>query len=83
MSEQNCVYIEHCTHCNCHQWCTSHDEKKYHDFFQKVKYSILQTFPSFSVLENQVKISPETIITCDDPNNPIRCWLIHKKNILF
>ena len=32
------VFIEHCINCKYHAWCTSHNEKKYIEFFQKGMY---------------------------------------------
>ena len=28
------IYIEHCVNCKSHKWCTNHNEKKYHLFYE-------------------------------------------------
>lgn len=61
------VFIEHCTNCKSHKWCTYHNEEKYHDFFAKgtldvyllkihfilVKNVILNEYPDFVIVGNQ------------------------------
>ena len=31
----NTVYIERCINCKSHAWCTSHNEAKYKEFYDK------------------------------------------------
>ncbi len=33
--DENTIYVEYCRSCETHNWCTHHDESKYHETFIK------------------------------------------------
>lgn len=49
--------------CDSHKWCTNHDEKKYKEIFEKLKFQIESECPEVTVIENQEHPSIMSIIS--------------------
>lgn len=52
--ERDRVYIEYCTGCAKHQWCTNHNEAKYLKYFNDCNLAIMRENPSVQVSGNVV-----------------------------
>lgn len=54
LKERIKIYIEHCTGCEGHQWCTYHKSEKYTNYLAKVKDSITSEVPDCIIIENDL-----------------------------
>jgi hypothetical protein len=52
--ERDRVYIEYCTGCAKHQWCTNHNEAKYLRYFSDCRTAILRDNPGVQVTGNDL-----------------------------
>jgi hypothetical protein len=48
------IYIEHCTGCESHQWCTYHKSEKYTNYLAMVKDAINKQIPDCIIIENDL-----------------------------
>ena len=42
-NDESSIFVEYCRSCDTHNWCTHHDEAKYHETFLKRKTRIIQS----------------------------------------
>lgn len=67
VTEGDRVYVEFCTHCERHQWCTKHNAAKYLQYYSACRDQLVAVKPSLAVcgnvvppgLERQFYASPE------------------------
>ena len=46
------IEIECCVDCHLHNWCSRHNEDKYHEFYERIETKAKSIFPRVNITKN-------------------------------
>ena len=46
------IEVQHCVDCHLHNWCSRHNEAKYHEFYQQLECKVRSAFKRVDIIKN-------------------------------